>query len=36
MSLTGENEQGLRKIVDLTRFASIFITTAIQRLHNGS
>ncbi len=25
MSLTGENEQGLRKIVDLTRFASIFI-----------
>ncbi len=25
MSHTGENEQGLRKIVDLTRFASIFI-----------
>src|SRR5665647_2396087 len=25
MSVTGENEQGLRKIVDLTRFASIFI-----------
>lgn len=25
MSLTGENEQGLRKIIDLTRFASIFI-----------
>jgi hypothetical protein len=25
MSQTGENEQGLRKIVDLTRFASIFI-----------
>ena len=25
MSGTGENEQGLRKIVDLTRFASIFI-----------
>lgn len=25
MSLTGENEQGLRKIVDLTRVASIFI-----------
>ena len=25
MSLTGENEQELRKIVDLTRFASIFI-----------
>ncbi|MFM9909204.1 MAG: conjugal transfer protein MobC [Chitinophagaceae bacterium] len=25
MSLTGENEQGLRKIVDLTRFTSIFI-----------
>ncbi len=25
MSTTGENEQGLRKIVDLTRFASIFI-----------
>lgn len=25
MSNTGENEQGLRKIVDLTRFASIFI-----------
>ena len=25
MSYTGENEQGLRKIVDLTRFASIFI-----------
>ena len=25
MSVTGENEQGLRKIIDLTRFASIFI-----------
>ncbi len=25
MSSTGENDQGLRKIVDLTRFASIFI-----------
>jgi hypothetical protein len=25
MSVTGENEQGLRKIVDLTRFASIFV-----------
>lgn len=25
MSMTGENEQGLRKIIDLTRFASIFI-----------
>ena len=25
MSHTGENEQGLRKIVDLTRFTSIFI-----------
>ena len=25
MSVTGENEQGLRKIMDLTRFASIFI-----------
>jgi YWFCY protein/Type IV secretory system Conjugative DNA transfer len=25
MSLTGENEQGLRKIIDLTRFGSIFI-----------
>ena len=25
MSQTGENEQGLRKIVDLTRLASIFI-----------
>src|SRR5690606_6879674 len=25
MSNTGENEQGLRKILDLTRFASIFI-----------
>ncbi len=25
MSQTGENEQGLRKIVDLTRFASMFI-----------
>jgi len=25
MSLTGENEQGLRKIVDLTRLAGIFI-----------
>ena len=25
MSVTGENEQGLRKILDLTRFASIFI-----------
>ena len=25
MSHTGENEQGLRKVVDLTRFASIFI-----------
>ena len=25
MSNTGENEQGLREIVDLTRFASIFI-----------
>src|SRR5215207_9051274 len=25
MSATGENEQGLRKIIDLTRFASIFI-----------
>ena len=25
MSQTGENEQGLRKIVDLTRFTSIFI-----------
>jgi len=25
MSQTGENEQGLRKIVDLTRFASVFI-----------
>lgn len=25
MSTTGENEQGLRKIIDLTRFASIFL-----------
>jgi hypothetical protein len=25
MSVTGENEQGLRKIIDLTRFASIFV-----------
>lgn len=25
MSVTGENEQGLRKIIDLTRFASIFL-----------
>ncbi len=25
MSNTGENEQGLRKIVDLTRLASLFI-----------
>lgn len=25
MSVTGENEQGLRKIIDLTRFAGIFI-----------
>jgi uncharacterized membrane protein YgdD (TMEM256/DUF423 family) len=25
MSVTGENEQGLRKIIDLTRFVSIFI-----------
>ena len=25
MSVTGENDQGLRKIIDLTRFASIFI-----------
>lgn len=25
MSVTGENEQGLRKILDLTRFASIFV-----------
>jgi hypothetical protein len=25
MSHTGENEQGLRKILDFTRFASIFI-----------
>ena len=25
MSVTGENEQGLRKIIDLTRFGSIFI-----------
>lgn len=25
MSLTGENDQGLRKIIDLTRFAGIFI-----------
>lgn len=25
MSVTGENEQGLRKVIDLTRFASIFI-----------
>ncbi|MBS1735614.1 MAG: YWFCY domain-containing protein [Bacteroidetes bacterium] len=25
MSVTGENEQGLRKIIDLTRFASVFI-----------
>ncbi|MBY0477645.1 MAG: YWFCY domain-containing protein [Chitinophagaceae bacterium] len=25
MSVTGENEQGLRKIINLTRFASIFI-----------
>ena len=25
MSVTGENEQGLRKTIDLTRFASIFI-----------
>ncbi len=25
MSVTGENEQGLRKIIDLTRFASLFV-----------
>lgn len=35
MSHTGENEQGLRKIVDLTRFASIFIITAMLLSSSG-
>jgi hypothetical protein len=36
MSNTGENDQGLRKIIDLTRFGSIFISIVMGLLFCGN